>query len=130
MARRYEVVPMSRTRRGVSLVEVLVAILLLTIGLAPVGYGYAAAARISRRAEARTRIAIALGDRMATLDRAAGRTAPRCSALYQGAGNTAGVDERWMVSDSSGFRVMTLYGRVVLPGLALEDSLRFRVWCP
>jgi prepilin-type N-terminal cleavage/methylation domain-containing protein len=121
---------MSWTRRGVSLVEVLVAVLLLTIGLAPIGYGYAAAARISRRAEARTRIALVLSDRMASLERVAGGTAPPCEALHQGAGNTAGVDERWMVSDSSGFRVMRLYGRVVLPGLPLEDSLRFRVWCP
>lgn len=121
---------MSWARRGVSLVEVLVAFLLLTIGLAPVGYGYAAAVRISRRAEARARIALALSDRMASLERVARRTAPRCSELHQGAGNSAGVDERWLASDSSGFRVVTLYGRVEVPGPPLQDSLRFRVRCP
>jgi prepilin-type N-terminal cleavage/methylation domain-containing protein len=121
---------MGRSCRGVSLVEVLVAILLLTIGLAPVGYGLAAAARGAGRAEAGSRVGLAMTDRLATLQRTAAQTSPRCLLLSAGAETAAGVEQRWTVSDSAGSRLVIIRGRVALPGRPLEDSLHFRIRCP
>lgn len=121
---------MSRARRGVSLVEVLVAVLLLTIGLAPAGYGLVYAVREAGRAEARARLGFAMNDRLASLQRAAAQTSPRCLLLTSGSDTSAGVEQRWTVSDSAGFRRVTIRGRVVLPGRPLEDSLQFRLRCP
>ena len=121
---------MRRCCRGVSLVEVLVAVLLLTIGLAPVGYGLVAAVRGAGRAEAGSRLGLAMNDRLATLQRTAMQTSPRCPLLAAGAATVAGVEQRWTVSDSAGFRLVTIHGRVVLPGRPLEDSLQFRIRCP
>ena len=115
--------------RGVSLVEILVAILLLTIGMVPVSYGMAAATRASRRAQARSRVALALTERLAELRRAAAQTSPRCVALTGGGENTGGVLQRWTVSDSAGYRLVVIKGQVVLPSRSLEDSLRARIRC-
>lgn len=121
---------MYRARHGVSLVEVLVAILLLTIGLAPVGYGLVYAGREAGRAEARSRLGLAMNDRLATLQRTAAQTSPRCLLLIPGAETSAGVEQRWTVSDSAGFRLVIIRGRAVVPGQPLEDSLRSRIRCP
>lgn len=121
---------MSRAPRGVSLVEVLVAALLLTVGLAPVGYGLVYAVREAGRAEARSRLGFAMNDRLAHLHRAAAQTSPRCLLLTSGSETSAGVEQRWAVSDSAGFRLVTIRGRLVSPGRPLEDSLQFRLRCP
>jgi prepilin-type N-terminal cleavage/methylation domain-containing protein len=121
---------MSRARRGVSLVEVLVAVLLLSIGLAPVGYGLVYAVREAGRAEARSRLSLAMNDLLASLQRMAAQTSPPCLLLTAGAEDSGGIEQRWTVSDSAGFRLVLIRGRVALPGRPLEDSLRSRIRCP
>lgn len=121
---------MLHDRAGVSLPEVLVASLLLAAGLMPVGYGVAAAARLSMQAEARWRVALALSSRQDALEQVAASTVPRCATLQEGTGLTDGITESWSVHDSAGFAIVTARARPSLPDRPAADSVVFLVRCP
>lgn len=120
---------MRMARSGLSLVEVLVASLLLVIGLMPIGYGLAAGARLSRRAEARWRGALALSGRVAALQQLARKTTPRCDSLAGGSVREGPMLETWTVTDSAGARLVRLSVRIELPDGPLQDSISVRMVC-
>lgn len=116
-------------RAGTSLIEVLVASLVLGLGLLPLGYGLAHGARAARRAETRTRLALALLARVEWAAEAAGATSPRCAGLVSGAMRSGPIQQWWQVTDSAGFAVVTVHARASLQGGVLTDSASVRIRC-
>lgn len=117
-----------RPRRGLSLVEILVALVVFAAGVLPIILGVALALRQARRGQAHAHIAVALHSRMAVLRLAALATRPACEALVPG--DTAGrVHESWDVSREGEVAEVVVRGSVVLPGRAVADSVRFRIRC-
>jgi prepilin-type N-terminal cleavage/methylation domain-containing protein len=115
-------------RRGLSLVEILVALVVFAAGVLPVILGVSLAMRQARRGQAHARIAVALLSRMALLRQAALATRPPCAALA--AGDSAGrVRESWEVSRQGEAAEVVVRGLVALPGRAVADSVRFRIRC-
>jgi Tfp pilus assembly protein PilV len=90
--------PGSIRRSGVSIVEVLVAIVLLAVGLLGVAGNGAIAVRASAAATRERRALQRAGDRLAAL-REQGCAAARSGALTD---RGAAIDERWTVGTISG----------------------------
>ena len=120
---------MRRASAGLTLVEVVVSLLLLSVGLLPVIYGVGVGITAARRGTARSRAAMALMTRMAVLQREAGATTPRCVRLVSGRTDTLGLDESWAVSGSDSLRTVILRVRIAQPTGPLEDSAVVRIRC-
>ena len=97
-----------RSRRGVSLIEVIVAALLLGVGVAGTLGAIAAAARLRQRAAVRELVASAALDRLHWFER-------RACATPDTAGTELlrGVDVAWELRDSLGLRSLRLFARGV-----------------
>lgn len=96
-----------KARSGFTIVEVLVAIIILTTGLLAVAAGSGSVYRMlgsGRRSSAAAAVAQA---RLEALRRDANRTSPRCTALASGSATaTAGITERWIVTGSGPSRTV------------------------
>jgi len=120
---------MRRASAGLTLVEVVVSLLLLSVGLLPVIYGVGVGIAAARRGTARSRAAMALMTRMAVLQRESGLTTPRCARLVSGGADSLGLEELWSVSGSDSLRTVILRVRVAQPTGPLEDSAVVRIRC-
>lgn len=86
----------SRTRRGITVVEVLVALVLVAGGLLAIAGASALAVRAATSAS-RERLAVRQADgRLARL------SATGCASAMAGTDSAAGMRERWWKSDSAG----------------------------
>ena len=86
----------SRARRGITVVEVLVALLLVACGLLAIAGSSALAVRAATSAS-RERLAVRLADR-----RLARLSASECASAIAGTDSAAGMRERWWKADSMG----------------------------
>ena len=86
----------SRARRGITVVEVLVALLLVACGLLAIAGSSALAVRAATSAS-RERLAVRLADR-----RLARLSASECASAIAGTDSAAGMRERWWQADSMG----------------------------
>jgi Tfp pilus assembly protein PilV len=118
-----------RRTAGHSLVEVLVAMLVIVAALLPAGYAVASGIRLGRKGDASARVALALMARTSLLQQAAGATAPRCLVLASGSAGDPGLSEWWTVSGPGGLRVVRLHARAQGTGWLVEDSVELRVRC-
>ena len=114
---------------GHSLVEVIVATLIVTAALLPAGHAVASAIRLGRKGEATARVALALMARASLVQQAAGATAPRCLTLAAGSAVSPTLVEWWMVRDTGALRRVRLHARAPGAGWPVEDSVEFRVRC-
>ena len=110
-----------RARRGFSIVEVIVAIMMLAIGvLALVSSSTVVIRQLSTSAQ-RTGATSVANQRLERL-----RTERLCSSIVNGTGSTWGMTETWTVSEvvrNSGQRAMTVRYRVVFPKGRTMDTL-------
>ena len=91
---------MRRSGLGFTLVEVLVAILVLSVGVIALAGTSAGVSRMIGRGRVETRAAQAASSRMEALRLAADATAPPCSDLRFASGGpviSGGMDESWLV---------------------------------
>jgi prepilin-type N-terminal cleavage/methylation domain-containing protein len=89
-----------RSRSGLTLVEVLIAVVVLAIGLVALAGGSGLVTRMIGRGKVETRAALAASRRMETIRLAASSTTPRCTAPAFGSGGPVidgGVSESWVV---------------------------------
>jgi Tfp pilus assembly protein PilV len=114
---------------GHSLVEVIVATLIVTAALLPAGHAVASAIRLGRKGEAAARVALALMARASLVQQSAGATAPRCLSLTAGSAVSATLVEWWTVRDTGALRRVQLHARVPGAGWPVEDSVELRVRC-
>lgn len=117
-----------RSRAGLSLVEVMVALVVFAAGVLPVIFGVGLAVREGRRGQARALVAVALLSRMAVLRHTALATDPRCAALAPG--DSAGrIREEWSVERRGDQALILIRGSMQQPGGPVADSLRLLIRC-
>jgi prepilin-type N-terminal cleavage/methylation domain-containing protein len=98
---------MQRTTSGLTLIEVLVAVVVLGIGIVALAGGSSLITRMIGRGKVETRAAEVASRRMEALRLAAGSTTPRCTATAFVSGGPAiqdGVSESWVVPASGKLR--------------------------
>lgn len=119
---------MRRSRRGFTLVEVLVAILVLSVGIIPLVGTSAGVSRMIGRGRMETRAAQAASSRMEVLRLAAEATSPRCSDPAFASGGPAssgGMTESWLVPPAGTLRqirVSVTYSTVRGPRAAVLET--------
>jgi Tfp pilus assembly protein PilV len=113
-------------RGGTTLVELLVALVLLAVGALALAATGALAAREGVRGSARAEAALAGLSRLESL------AATPCSALAQGAAadSTRGLAERWTVSGGRGWRATSDSVRRRAGGVVRVVVLRGSARCP
>ncbi len=92
------------SRRGFTLVEVMVALVLLTLGVMALVGSSAMVSRMIGNGRGSTIAVQVATARLERLRRIAGSTAPRCSSpqFVTDSATTAGVSERWIVAPATG----------------------------
>ncbi len=123
---------MRTDRGGFTLVEVLVAVVMLGVGVVALASSAAISTRMIGRGKMETRAAQAAGRRLETLRLAAYSTSPRCTAGTFAAGGpvtTDGVTENWIVAGAGSSRTITItVAHGTVRGVH-TDTLRSMVEC-
>src|SRR5688572_18455271 len=119
---------MGRTSRGLTLVEVLIAIVVLGIGVAALAGTSGTVTRMIGRGKVETRAAQAASSRMESLRLAAHGTSPRCTSASFASGGpvlSGSMTESWQVPKSGKrrrVRVTVTYLTVRGPRTAVLES--------
>ena len=109
--------------RGHSLVEVLVAGLVIVAGVIPVGFAVASGIRLATRGRLRAEAAMAIMSRIENLR-------ARCSTLVDGSAVINGRDERWIVSGGPEVRDVSIRVTIPHPVAPVTDSVLVSLRCP
>jgi prepilin-type N-terminal cleavage/methylation domain-containing protein len=122
----------SQSPRGFTLIEVLVALVLLTVGvMAFVGTSALVSRMIGRGRGSTVAVQVATA-RLESLRRVAASTTPKCTSprFVSDSTTTAGVSERWVVDTAAGLlrrvSVILMYRD---PRGSVRDTLRTIVLC-
>lgn len=115
--------------RGHSLVEVLVAGLVLLAGVIPVGAAIGAAVRLSTRGRYRAEAALGIMSRLELLRAVAGRSSADCAALTGGTAVVHGRQEAWWVTGTPELRDVLVRVTLPHPGASVTDSVRVSFRC-
>jgi len=102
---------MKHVSSGFTLVEALVAVVVLGVGIIALVSASASVTRMIGRGKMETRAAQVASNRMALLRSAAGSTSPRCRSSNLASGGpviSGGVTERWDVSAVDSLRQVTV----------------------
>lgn len=118
-----------RRAAGHSLVEVVVAMLIIVTALLPAGYAVASGIRLGRKGDASARVAVTLMARVSMIQQLAGATTPRCLALTADSAGGTDLTEWWAPSGMGVIRNVRLRARAHGAGWVVEDSLDVRVQC-
>jgi Tfp pilus assembly protein PilV len=117
------------TRTGHSLVEVLVAGLVLLAGVVPAVAALGHSVRWGVKGRARATAVLAASARMDELRANARQTSPACTSLSSGSLTTPGWSEAWTVNPVPGGRLLSVVATVPLPGGFVSDTLTLRLSC-
>ena len=121
---------MTRTRSGFTLVEVLVAVTILTVGVVAMAGSTATVTRMIGRGKIDTRAAQLATQRMEVLRRIAYSTSPRCTALANGAlAKNAGITVAWTVVVSGTGRTLNVNAAYATPRGPRSQTLTSYVEC-
>jgi prepilin-type N-terminal cleavage/methylation domain-containing protein len=121
-----------RCSDGLTLVEVMVAVVIVGIGIGALAGSFALVTRMIGRGRVQSRAAQVAASRMEQLRHAAGSTAPRCTSVAFADGgplSTQGVIERWEVGSTGAIRQVLVTVSYPVPGGAHPDTLQTRIDC-
>lgn len=101
---------MKRATAGFSIIEVLVAIVILSVGLLALAQSSGTVSRMIGRGKQDTQAAMAAQTRLEALRVLANTTSPKCTALASGSstGPAAGSTTAWTVSGSGNSRTVVV----------------------
>jgi prepilin-type N-terminal cleavage/methylation domain-containing protein len=95
-------------KAGFTIVEVIVAMLIMTTGLLAIAAGSGSVFRMLGSGRRSTLVSAVAQARLETLRRDANRTVPRCTALSAGSAiQSGGITERWLITTSGNTRIIT-----------------------
>ena len=123
---------MKHTSSGFTIVEALVAIVVLGIGLVALVSASSSITRMVGRGKMETRAAQAAASRMEELRAAAGTTSPRCGSPAFASGGPAlsgGVTERWQVAATGKVRQVRVTVTYLTPRGLRTASLETSIPC-
>jgi Tfp pilus assembly protein PilV len=118
-----------RARSGHTLVEVLVAGLILLTGLVPVAAALGNGIRLAIRGRASAEAALAVMARLEQLRILAGQTTPRCSQLTDGSAGSGSLVEQWAIRGTGETRTVSVVVRIPLPAGSVVDSGQVQLRC-
>ena len=98
--------------RGFTIIEVLIAIVILSVGVLGMVGSAGLVSRMIGQGKRNTQAALVAQQRMETIRETALSTNPRCTALANGTATTSGVTENWRVTGagrSRRIRVIVTY---------------------
>ena len=116
--------------RGHSLIEVLVAGLVILAGIIPVGFAVGSGIRLATRGRLRAEAAMALMSRVEILRAVAGRSSADCGGLVDGSALVAGREERWFIGGTAQVREARIIVTVPHPLAPVADSVVVSLRCP
>jgi prepilin-type N-terminal cleavage/methylation domain-containing protein len=120
------------SKRGFTLVEVLVALVLLTVGVMALVGSSALVSRMIGRGRGSTVAVQVATARLERLRRVAASTTPRCTSrqFVSDSTSTAGISERWVVEPAAGLaRRVSVILAYRDPRGPVRDTLRTTVLC-
>ena len=119
-----------RTLRGFTLIEVMIAVVLLTVGVMALASGSALTSRMIGRGRTDTMVADVVTSRADQLRRIAASTNPPCTALGAGNATTNGLAESWSVTAVNAFsREMRLIVGYRSPRGVRADTTTLTIFC-
>ena len=116
--------------RGHSLVEVMVAGVVIVAGILPVAVAIGAGVQLATRGRLRAEAALAIMSRIELLRAEAGRSSAACAALAGGTAVVQGRQESWTVTGSAEAREVEVQVSVPNPRAPVADSVRVFIRCP
>jgi prepilin-type N-terminal cleavage/methylation domain-containing protein len=122
----------SRFQRGFTLIEVLVAVVLLTVGVMALVGSSAMVSRMIGRGRGSTVAVQVATARLERLRRIAASTMPRCTSpqFVSDSTTTSGISERWIVEPAAGLsRGVSVILAYRDPRGLVRDTLRTTVLC-
>ena len=121
---------MTRNTSGFTLVEVLVAVILLSVGILALASGSGAVFRMLGAGKRSTKAAAVASERLERLRRQANTTNPRCTALASGTATRPGnVTETWTVTGSGLTRTVQVWVRYPTSRGTTADTLFTTLAC-
>ncbi len=109
--------------RGHTLVEVMVAGVVMLAGLIPVGAAVGAGIQLAIRGRSRAEAALGVMSRIEQLRAIAGRSGSDCAALSGGSSSVSGREERWTVTGSPQLREVAVSVTIPHPRAPVTDSV-------
>lgn len=120
----------ARGRGGFTILEVLVAVVILGVGVVALVGSSASSARMIGRGRTATRAVQAATERMEILRADAYRTSPDCTALANGSDSSAtGVVTSWTITGAGTSRTIQVISGYQVPGRRRADTLTTVVRC-
>jgi prepilin-type N-terminal cleavage/methylation domain-containing protein len=121
-----------RSSRGLTLVEVMVAIVIVGVGIGGMAGSFALVTRMIGRGRVQGRAAQLAKSRIEQLRLLAGSTSPRCTAVALSSGgplSTRAVTERWEVGSAGAIRQVRVIVSYPVTGGTHADTLQTRIDC-
>jgi prepilin-type N-terminal cleavage/methylation domain-containing protein len=117
-------------QRGFTIIEVLVAVIILGVGVVALVSSSASSTRMIGRGRHATRGVQAAAERMEILRALAYSTTPDCTALASGTDSSAhGIVTAWTVSGAGTLRTLRVVAGYQVPGRLKADTLLSQVRC-
>jgi prepilin-type N-terminal cleavage/methylation domain-containing protein len=121
---------MIRDNRGFTIAEVLVAIVILSVGLLAIAGSTGSVMRMLARGRRATNVAVIAANRMDWLRREANKTDPRCTTLASGTLSRPGnVTERWAVAGTGSSRTVSVVVNYPTSQGMTSDTVRAFLEC-
>lgn len=115
---------MTRNASGFTLVEVLVAVIILSVGILALASGSGSVFRMLGAGKRATQAAAIASQRLEALRRQANATNPRCSAIVGGSATRPGnVTETWTVTGTGTSRTVQVWVRYPTSRGTTADTL-------
>jgi prepilin-type N-terminal cleavage/methylation domain-containing protein len=120
----------ARGEGGFTIIEVLIAIVVLAVGIVALVGSSASVTRMIGRGRTSTRAVQAATERMEIIRADAYRTSPDCTALANGSDSSStGVVTTWTITGAATPRTVRVISRYRVPGRAKADTLTTQIRC-
>lgn len=120
----------SAGRAGFTIVEVLIAVVVLAVGIVALVGSSASSSRMIGRGRTATRAVQAATERMEMIRADAYRTSPDCTALANGSDSAAtGVVTTWTITGTGTPRTVRVISSYRVPGRTKADTLTTQIRC-